>query len=326
MEYNLRALYPFAHEIIVVEGATRAAKSLATAGGHSTDGTLEMLHEFKRGQDPDKKIQVITAADEGYADGFWPEKEEMSGAYARRISGQWLWQVDSDEFYLEADMAAVLSLLEAEPGISTISFPYFELFGGFSSTITGSWHLHQQTLCHRIFRWGEGYRYSAHRPPTVTDADGKDLRKGHWVSYPQNGAKPIYMFHYSYIFPKQAHQKVGYYSNVHWTSVFRKNEQWMEESYQRLKKPMFLGEKGWPNLQWLEPYRGEHPEAIMALQEDLASGKIAEPTRDTKDIERLLRSPVYAMEKRLARVFLAVYWPLRSAWKRLRGLVMRPSA
>lgn len=37
--YCLRALYPFAHESIVVEGACQAASAIATADDHSTDGT-----------------------------------------------------------------------------------------------------------------------------------------------------------------------------------------------------------------------------------------------------------------------------------------------
>jgi hypothetical protein len=45
--YCLRALYPFAHEILVVEGAAPAAAEAATPDGHSTDGTLETLYRFK---------------------------------------------------------------------------------------------------------------------------------------------------------------------------------------------------------------------------------------------------------------------------------------
>src|SRR3990172_2347034 len=186
LEYNLRALYPVAHEIIVVEGAVRAAASLATPDGHSTDGTLQMLADFKRLNDPEKKLRIVSAAVEGYADGFWPEKDEMSRAYTKYLSGDWLWQVDSDEFYREKDMQAVLSLLKEDSTISAISFPYLEFFGSFESAITGSWHLYQQALCHRIFRWEVGYHYSSHRPPTVVNENGTDLRKTHWIRTPKN--------------------------------------------------------------------------------------------------------------------------------------------
>ncbi|MEX1248243.1 MAG: hypothetical protein WEA61_07135 [Anaerolineales bacterium] len=308
-----------------MEGATRAAKSLATSDGHSTDGTREMLAEFGTRHDPGKKLRVITAADEGFVDGFWPEKDEMSQAYAKRISGQWLWQVDSDEFYMNDDMQAVLNILDREDEIATISFPYHEFFGGFHSLITGQWHLYEHRLFHRVFRWDPGYRYLAHRPPTVLDTYGVDLREKHWISSPKNRDRPILLFHYSYVFPKQAQQKVGYYSHVDWTSAFRRNKHWFEESYQRLRRPMFLGEKGWPNLQWLEPYRGEHPEAIIALQRDLAVGKLNEPMRAAGDIERLMKSPLYLVQQIIARRLLVVYWPLRLIWKAIRSAVLHPS-
>ena len=47
VRYNLRALYPFAHQIIVVEGAAPAAAGIATPEGHSIDGTLAALKQFK---------------------------------------------------------------------------------------------------------------------------------------------------------------------------------------------------------------------------------------------------------------------------------------
>ena len=318
LEYNLRALYPVAHEIIVVEGAVRAAASLATPDGHSTDGTLQMLADFQKHRDPQKKLRVLLAVDAGYEDGFWPEKDEMSRAYAAHLTGEWLWQVDSDEFYRERDLRSVLQMVEEDPSISAISFPYLEFFGSFESIVSGVWHLHEHTLFHRVFRWGPGYSYSSHRPPTVLDASGADLRNNHWISSPKNGSEPIYLYHYSYVLPKQAQQKVGYYSNVEWTSSFKQNKRWFEESYQQLKHPMFLGEKGWPNLQWLGRFKGQHPEAITALQHDLSAGKLREDLRPTQDIEKLLSSPLYSLQKALARMLLAVYWPLRTVWKAIR--------
>ena len=99
--YNLRSIYPFAHEIIVVEGAVPAAATIADAEGHSRDGTLDTLRQFKAEEDPEGKLTIVTAEDDGHADGFWPgEKDEQSRAYARRATGDYLWQVDIDEFYI----------------------------------------------------------------------------------------------------------------------------------------------------------------------------------------------------------------------------------
>ncbi|HSS98076.1 MAG TPA: hypothetical protein VLK33_13640, partial [Terriglobales bacterium] len=116
---------------------------------------------------------------------------------------------------------------------------------------------------------------------------------------------------------KQAQQKVGYYSQVNWTDAFRENSRWLNDSYVKLKNPMFLGDRG-PELQWLERFKGEHPHAIQELQRDLASGKASEPLRSKKDIERLLASPIYYFTRLLARIFLVIFWPLRGLWKKLR--------
>jgi len=72
VRYNLRALYPFAHQIIVVEGSCPAARGVAGPDGHSKDGTLETLARFSREEDPENKILILRAEDDGHPDGFWP--------------------------------------------------------------------------------------------------------------------------------------------------------------------------------------------------------------------------------------------------------------
>lgn len=315
LEYNLRALYPFAYQLLVVEGATEAARSLATEKGHSQDETLDMLLQFREKEDPERKLQIITAKDRGFSSGLWPEKEDMSRAYSDRVDGDWLWQVDSDEFYKMRDMQAVISILEDDPGITAVSFPYYEFFGGFGYVITGKWQLVEYPIIHRLFRWQPNYRYVAHRPATVVNEAGEDLRNIHWVRAPKNGNFPIFLYHYSYVFPKQAMQKVGYYSNVLWTEAFRQNQQWLEGSYLRLKAPLFLSERGRPILQWLERYRGGHPEAIQQLQEDIHRGVVREPLRHTADIEELLRSPGYWLATRILHVIMPWFWRARRRLK-----------
>ncbi len=317
LEYNLHALAPYAHQLLVVEGATVAAKSLAKEDGHSQDGTLEMLMHLKESGGLRERLQVITAQNEGNQSGFWTEKDQMSQAYAKKATGDWLWQVDSDEFYKETDIKTVLSLLENDPRITAVSFPYYEFFGGFDYIITGKWHLVEYPRVHRLFRWREGYTYLSHRPATVVDKNRTDLRTKKWISTPMNGTKPIFMYHYSYVFPKQAKQKVDYYSNVSWTDAFQGNQRWMEESYLKLKTPLFLGEKGAPIFQWLERYRGSHPEAIVQLRKDLKHGILKEPLRQTFDIEKLLNSPMYWLATRILHTVLPPYWRLRRWLKAL---------
>jgi hypothetical protein len=320
LEYNLRALYPFAHEIIIVEGAATAAKSLARPNGHSADGTLEVLETFQREYDPDGKVHIVTAREAGYSSGYWPEKDEMSQAYARRATGDWLWQVDSDEFYFNEDIQAISLQLDSDPQLTGMSFPYIEFFGSFETYTTGVWHLYEHPRFARLFRWGNGFQYAAHRPPTVLDAHGKNLREGKWLSDPKNAGRSIFLYHYSYVLPKQAMQKVGYYSNVSWTDTFKNNQSWFENQYLTLKNPLYLGERG--DLQWLEAYNGQHPEIINEMRRDLASGQLDVELRPKEDMEQLLSSPLYALEKALLKAFLWFYWPIRVGWKRIRAKIV----
>ena len=55
IRYNLRSLYPWAHQIVVVEGACRTAKAVATPDGHSIDGTLETIRRFQAEEDPERQ-------------------------------------------------------------------------------------------------------------------------------------------------------------------------------------------------------------------------------------------------------------------------------
>jgi len=315
LEYNLRALYPFAHQIIVVEGATRAAISLASPEGHSMDGTLEMLFRFRAEEDPKRKLLIVSANDESYEDGFWPEKKEMSQAYAKRTTGDWLWQVDSDEFYREEDMRTVIDLLKAKPTLAGVSFPFYEFWGGFDYIVTGLWYTQQFTEVARIFRWASGHRYVSHRPPTVADKNDRIQDSENGISGMEMKKLGVFLYHYSYVLPKQAEQKVGYYSHVDWTDAFRENKRWLSDKYYGLKDPLFIGEKGRWAWQWLERFDGDHPKAIAQLRRDIRNGKLDVELRPTEDIEKLLDNMWYQVGRVMARLFIGAVW---NPWKKIK--------
>jgi len=139
IRYNLRALYPFAHQIIVVEGAAPAAACISDSNGHSSDGTLDIIRNFKAEEDPENKLNIVTAEDEGYPNGFWPgEKNQQSQAYAKRATGNYLWQVDADEFYQPEDMKAIIKMLNISPEITAVSFPQLTFWGGVTAGTLGA--------------------------------------------------------------------------------------------------------------------------------------------------------------------------------------------
>ena len=159
--YCLRSLYPFAHEIIVVEGGHENALDVSTPDGHSTDATLEALYRFKAEEDPEDKVQIVVR------DGPWPQKDELgnsktpqSRAYAERATGDYLWQVDIDEFYRPEDMRAVLDMLAGDPGITAVSFNVHPFWGALPYVSDG-WY------------WRRGQH---HLPPPLQVGAGLPLR------------------------------------------------------------------------------------------------------------------------------------------------------
>lgn len=300
-EYCLKAIYPFAHEIIVVEGASINAAAVATTDGHSTDGTLDRLYQFKDQKDPESKVQIITRS------GFWSEKDEQSQAYADRATGDYLWQIDIDEFYKPDDMKKIITMLADDPSISGVSFYWKNFWGGFEYMVDG-WEYRRRIKAmkgiRRVFRWGQGYRYLSHRPPTVIDENGRDLCTLNWIGPDKTEEMGIFCYHYGMVFIKQALQKSVYYSKM-WKN-HKDMEKWLHESFFDLSRP-FRILHGTKPPSWLTRFDGDHPNEVVELIDDLEKGTITLERRRTDDIELLLNSKAY----RLAlRVLDAVYYGL----------------
>ena len=303
--YCLRAIYPFAHEIIVVEGASRGAEPVATPDGHSTDGTLETLRRFKDECDPDDKLQIVTR------DGPWGDKDEQSQAYADRATGEYLWQVDIDEFYHPDDMHRVIRMLRDRPTITAVSFEQITFWGS-GDIVADSWYLrHEQEMCHRLFKWGPGYRYQTHRPPTVVDGSGRDLRAGHWVNGRQLVRQGIYMHHYSLLFPRQVRQKCAYYATQPWGAYAAGAVQWAEENFLSPITRPFQVHNVHIHPSWLERFTGEHPPAVAEMMADIDAGRLDVQRRDNSDAEALLSLRRYRWLRAMLKCMAACRLPGR---------------
>jgi glycosyltransferase involved in cell wall biosynthesis len=298
-KYCVRSLYPYAHEIIVVEGASPGGAGIADPDGHSSDGTLAALRQLKADDDPDNKVTIVTAEDEGHADGFWPgEKDEQSRAYCARATGEYLWQVDVDEFYREEDVATVLQMLEHDRSITAVSFKMLTFWGDLGYVADG-WPLRRgKDNYHRLFKWEAGYDYVSHRPPTVRDDRGRDTREVNWLDAAATSRVGVRLFHYSLLFPKQVREKGEYYANAAHSSAGAAGwGAWMRDSFLTLEKPYRVHNlRQYPS--WLARYDGDHPEQARMMMNDIRSGKVNIDLRPNDDVERLLDSWWYPLGRR----------------------------
>jgi len=302
--YNLRSLYPWAHQIIVVEGACIPAKSVADTKGHSIDGTIDVLRRFQAEEDIENKLIIITAEDKGHPNGFWPgEKDEMSQAYTKCATGNILWQIDIDEFYHEEDMPEIIKHIDF--GADTITFPTYHFWGGIEFVEDGEFlRVHKAREFHRIFRWGVGYTYETHRPPTVLDEKGINLRSLHWIRAGDLQKKNIFMYHYSMLLPKQVFEKCSYYKNVDWAS-FKGIDEWAEKTFIQLKNLFNVCSTLHIPLSWLEEYNGRHPRQILEMITNIRLGK--HPTielRSTKEIFCIIKTPQYRLGRIMRKIWV----------------------
>lgn len=261
--YNLKALYPFAHQIIVVEGASPLAAHAANPDGHSIDNTLEVLRYFKSEYDLENKITLVTAEDHGYPNGFWPkEKTEQSQAFAMRATGDWLWQIDIDEFYSHNDMLDICRFLQTR--MPSVVFFYLRAFMYHPRLeVKGVEPEYSKTQpIVRIFRWGEGYQYITHRPPTVVDSQNRDLKFIDPVTAEITSQRGWYIWHYPFLFRKQFLIKAEYYEKHN----FREGiGDWVYKATD-MHQPRFS--VLWSGLSWLEPINSKLPEGIEAISKE----------------------------------------------------------
>jgi glycosyltransferase involved in cell wall biosynthesis len=300
VRYCLRALYPYAHEIIVVEGGHEDARAVMTADGHSIDGTLEALAEFQEGEDPEGKVTIVTR------DGPWPKLDELgrcrtaqSRAYAERATGDYLWQVDIDEFYQPEAMSRVLDLLQKRPEVTAVSFQQ-RTFWGSTEYWADSWALRRGAgEYHRLFKWGPGFKYLTHEPPTVLDAAGTDSREVVWVRGDEMLKIGVELYHYSLLLPSQVQQKCRVYAEEKPEACSRILE-WADASYTRLERP-YRVHNLYEFPSWLRRYRGTHPPQIVQMMRDIETGAIAECLRDMSDADQLVHSLRYGIGWRCRR-------------------------
>lgn len=260
IKYNLDNIYQHAHEILIVEGAVSKFKHASTPDGHSTDNTINIIKEYP---DPDNKIKLIQY------DGFWPEKDEMSNAYMERCTGDYIWQLDVDEFYKPEAIEKVRAYLSDNPETTRVEVQTVNFWHGFKSIMRGASYCFGADKFRRIFKFEPGYRFKTHRPPTIIDTDGKECCGKHVLSADELLQRlNVFMFHYSYVFEGGVQAKADYYSRMGWGGGCEDGSIWATKEWKRLSNPLRIHLVDFPPS-WIEPFNGEHPMVIKQMIRDI---------------------------------------------------------
>lgn len=260
----LKSIYPYAHKIIVCEGAVEyfvEQEGITT----SSDGTNETLESFT---DPENKLIVIH--------GCAKEKTELCKKWFAHVPEETthVWCIDSDEIFKSEHIEQIIEILKTN-NPESVSFKSRTFFGGFEHTLNG---FERNVDFKRLLRYEPHCEYSEHRPPTLSceDKNGVHLSGNHLFT-----VYGIEMYHYSYSDIQVVHNKTTYYkravskencidnyfNDVYLKWVFGNESQRaeIEHKYNGVHefKPEYRGDCR------TEMFTGEHPEEIKKSMDRL---------------------------------------------------------
>ena len=300
IEHALQAVYDFAHEIIIVEGAVTNCLFAANPDGSSIDGTVECIRRFP---DPQKKIRLIQ--------GSWPEKCEMHNAALAQVTGDYIWLMDSDEIYRREDLAKVSEMIRREPAITQINFIPDNFWKGFDHLMVAPFFFHPDAHYRRIFKFKPGAVFTTHRPPTlVWPGETRSTEQMNCIPGEITRAMGIIPFHYSYVVESHVAQKIELYNRYGWGKDWQiEMNAWFRECWQawtpanrdQIERcwPVWTGGKNSRTV----PFTGAHPEVmndfIAAFRRDAASTPTTKSNAADDRLHEIIGSRKY-LEKTLA--------------------------
>lgn len=259
IEYSLRSIYDFAHEIIVVEGAVKNCMAAAKPDGSSRDGTVEFLRSFP---DPKRKIRLFQ--------GLWPEKCQMQNKALEHVTGDYVWLIDSDEVYKPQDLKTLRDLLVKDPAITQINFIPDNFWKGLDYIFVSPMFLQSDHHYRRLFKYVPGAVFTTHRPPTmVWPGSNQTTEQMRLLDGFQTRKMGILIYHYSYVFEHQVAQKNSYYARQWGDRVNGVDRQewfdrcyraWTPQNRQQIETqyPVWINDRN----SRTEPFSGTHP-AVM---------------------------------------------------------------
>lgn len=290
IEYQLRSIYPFAHEIIITEGAYSKFAHGATPDGHSTDNTITIIKNFP---DPAHKIHLIEHT------GFWDDRCEMCNGFMASVTGDILWQVDADEFYHPWAYEYIITLFENDKELDLVSFRVKDFFASLNYEVVGATAITNLRDVRRVHRFQIGDRWITQRPPTLVDSRGilKPIRKE--ITAEKIHKLGIFIFHPTTLLEKQTFDKFKYYRQM-WKGI-EQSDSWLYDTWYHFRNPLRLA--GFTEYaSWIEVYTDSVPPLLSDMIADIQMGKYPDiKLRDNADIELYLHQSSYHQDVLIAR-------------------------
>jgi len=251
LQAQLEQLYFLADQIVIVEGATKSDNKThyfdgdatwCTEDGKSNDSTVSIIKNFP---DPQNKIILVEAK------GFWNGKTQMCNEWSKVANGDYIWQIDVDEFYHKKDILKIKNILQKyEPNAVHFFANHFwgDYFNCIDESCPYTWG--NNLPWRRIFRHKPGSKWQSHEPPVYLLPDGTDCNTLQLIPREETLKVGLKMFHYSYVTPEQISFKARFYK-----------QSWTEQTYKD-----WLVDKATPvNGSSTKPFTGQHPEWLTKI-------------------------------------------------------------
>lgn len=259
LEECILQVYDFADQIVIAEGATETwMRALNWDTPKSKDNTNEILKKLIN-NDKENKISIVH--------GRWIDKIHQSNGYMKLINDDidYIWQLDSDEFYMLKDLQIVKNyLIKEQPTYVTVEQIHF--FKNFQTIAVGqSFGWGWETPQPRIQKFYPGCKYIEHRPPMIvnpiTNIPNNQIKVQNLTQY-----TGVMCFHYNYVTDKQVKEKIAYYAEEFpevprlKTWIQHVWEQW-DINKEFVEKTYGTHPTAWPDSH-TKTYTGTHPEQM----------------------------------------------------------------
>lgn len=261
--------YNLADYICISEGVTKNwGEKLNYTSPNSTDNTNKILNSWIE-KDYLNKIRIV------HGDKFYNEKLEQSNAFMSLVPSDtnYIWYVDDDEFYMQEDFIKMRRILQ-ETNYSYAEFKQLSFFKSFDIIARGGSSWAYEAPIPRLFKYHKGAMFTSHRPPTILNENGIDVKDILPLMCDKTEEMGIYFRHYSYINTKRVYEKLKYYDatfpNAHgimdyYSDVWFKDvfEKWTIENRKEIEKTLSVHPTGYGA--YTEMFTLQHPEVIKKM-------------------------------------------------------------
>jgi len=215
-EANINHIAQIADKISIIEGAADPPARPFTQDGHSTDGTVEKILELQKQH---SQIELIQSPK-----GFWLYRnaEDMFRDLNKKMTTDYVWFMDGDEFYHEKDIPVIVKVLE-ERQPYMVEFYANQFWGDWNNRISdGTGHLWSNELpWQRIFKNSPNESYwHDFAPPTLVYKDGVVCNnQSNIITRNETRTMGINLYHYSFVKRSQVEFKHKFFKGSGWDYI-----------------------------------------------------------------------------------------------------------